>query len=85
MSEKTEEPTQKKLDDSRKKGQVWKSKDLTGVFGLAVGLGVVKATWSNVETKITELFRFSFDHLAHPEDIATATSHLMTMGLATVI
>ena len=30
--EKTEEPSQKKLDDARKKGQVWKSKDLTGVF-----------------------------------------------------
>jgi len=83
--EKTEEPSQKKLDDSRKKGQVWKSKDLTGVFGLAVGLGVVKSTWSTVEEKITELFRFSFDRLAHPENLAAATSELMTMGLMTVI
>jgi flagellar biosynthetic protein FlhB len=83
--EKTEEPSQKKLDDSRKKGQVWKSKDLTGVFGLAVGLGVVRSTWSNVEEKITELFRFSFDRLAHPEDLASATSQLITMGLSTVI
>ncbi|QRK04580.1 type III secretion system export apparatus subunit SctU [Archangium violaceum] len=83
--EKTEEPTQKKLDDARKKGQVWKSKDLTGVFGLVVGLGVVKATWSNVESKLTELFRFSFDHIAHPENLQEATSQLMTMGLSTVI
>lgn len=83
--EKTEEPTQKKLDDSRKKGQVWKSKDLTGVFGLAVGLGVVKGTWSNVESKITELFRFSFDRLSRPEELAEATSQLITMGVTTVI
>ncbi|WP_163024057.1 EscU/YscU/HrcU family type III secretion system export apparatus switch protein, partial [Pseudomonas viridiflava] len=28
MSEKTEEPTQKKLDDARKKGQVGQSQDV---------------------------------------------------------
>ncbi|WNG35194.1 EscU/YscU/HrcU family type III secretion system export apparatus switch protein [Archangium violaceum] len=83
--EKTEEPTQKKLDDARKKGQVWKSKDLTGVFGLVVGLGVVKATWSTVESKVTELFHFSFDHIAHPENLQEATSQLMTMALSTII
>ncbi|WNG45658.1 EscU/YscU/HrcU family type III secretion system export apparatus switch protein [Archangium minus] len=83
--EKTEEPTQKKLDDARKKGQVWKSKDLTGVFGLVVGLGVVKATWSTVESKVTELFNFSFDHIAHPENLQEATSQLMTMALSTII
>ena len=27
--EKTEEATQKKIDDSRKNGQVWKSRDFT--------------------------------------------------------
>lgn len=83
--EKTEEPTQKKLDDSRKKGQVWKSKDLTGVFGLIAGLGVVKATWSGVESKVTELFHYSFEHIAHPENIQEATSHLITMGVSTLI
>ena len=36
--EKTEEPTQKKIDDSRRKGQVWKSRDLTGVAVFLVGL-----------------------------------------------
>ncbi|PTL80503.1 type III secretion system export apparatus subunit SctU [Vitiosangium sp. GDMCC 1.1324] len=83
--EKTEEPTQKKLDDSRKKGQVWKSKDLTAVFGFVVGLGVVKSTWSNVEEQVTELFRYSFDHIAHPDDLQKATFQLMLMGLNTVL
>jgi flagellar biosynthetic protein FlhB len=83
--EKTEEPSQKKLDDAKKKGQVWKSKDLTGVFGLLVGLGVVKVTWSNVEEQVTQLFRFSFDHIAHPEDLEKATFQLMLMGLQTML
>jgi flagellar biosynthesis protein FlhB len=83
--EKTEEPTQKKLDDSRKKGQVWKSKDLTGVVGLVVGLGVVKGTWSGFERKITELFHFSFDHISHPEDLQQATYQLAVMALQCVL
>jgi flagellar biosynthetic protein FlhB len=83
--EKTEEPSQKKLDDARKKGQVWKSKDLTGVFGLLVGLGVVKATWSNLEEKISELFRFSFDNIAHPERLEIATFQLLLMGMETML
>lgn len=83
--EKTEEPTQKKLDDARKKGQVWKSKDLTAVFGFVVGLGVVKATWSTVEERVTRLFHFSFDHLAHPDGLGAATGQLMTMGLNAVL
>ncbi|MET0403214.1 MAG: type III secretion system export apparatus subunit SctU [Cystobacter sp.] len=83
--EKTEEPTSKKLDDSRKKGQVWKSKDLTGVVGLVVGLGVVKGTWAGFEQKITELFHFSFDHLSHPQDLPQATSQIMLMALQSII
>ena len=83
--EKTEEPSQKKLDDARKKGQVWKSKDLTGVFGFIVGLGVVKSTWPNVETRIKELFQFSFDHIAHPQGLETATFQLIALALNSVI
>lgn len=83
--DKTEEPTPKKLDDSRKKGQVWKSKDLTGAFTLLVGLGVVKGTWSMVEEEVTKLFLFSFDHIAHPEAISQATGQLMLMAVRSVL
>jgi flagellar biosynthetic protein FlhB len=83
--EKTEEPSQKKLDDARKKGQVWKSKDLTGVFGLVVGLGVVKATWSDVEERVTKLFQFTFEHLAHPNTLSAASGQLTTLAVSTLI
>ena len=83
--EKTEEPSQKKLDDARKKGQVWKSKDLSGVFGLIVGLGVVKATWSDVEDRVTKLFQFTFDHLAHPDTLGAASGQLTTLAVSTLL
>ncbi len=83
--EKTEEPTQKKLDDARRKGQVWKSKDLTGVATFLVGLGVLKGTWDRVETKISELFQFAFDHIAHPGDLQLAIFQLMMMAVTTIL
>jgi flagellar biosynthetic protein FlhB len=83
--EKTEEPTQKKLDDAKRKGQVWKSKDLTGVATFLVGLGVVKGTWGRVEGEITSLFQFAFDHIAHPGDLQLATFQLMMMALSSIL
>jgi flagellar biosynthetic protein FlhB len=83
--EKTEEPTQKRLDDSRKKGQVWKSKDLTGVFVFIVGLGIVKASWGMVEEEITLLFHFTFDHIGKPDTLDVATGQLLEMSIRTVM
>jgi flagellar biosynthetic protein FlhB len=40
-SQKTEEPTQKRLDDARKKGDVAKSQEIPGWFVLAAGLVLV--------------------------------------------
>src|SRR5215217_1902315 len=83
--DKTEEPSQKKLDDSRKKGQIWKSKDMSGVAVLVVGLGAVKATWDNLEKEISSLFMFSFDHLARGDDLGDATSQLIYLGIRTLL
>lgn len=83
--DKTEEPTEKKLQDSRKQGQVWKSRDLSGVAAFAVAMGVVKATWGDFETSIKTLFFFSIDKLAHPADLETATFQLMMMGVVTIL
>ncbi|ABF87691.1 FlhB/HrpN/YscU/SpaS family protein [Myxococcus xanthus DK 1622] len=83
--EKTEEPSQKKLDDSRKKGQVWKSKDLSGVGVLLVGLAAVKGSWDMLETELTSLFLFSFDHLTNPVDLSVATGQLLFLGLRAVV
>ncbi|HEX8704834.1 MAG TPA: type III secretion system export apparatus subunit SctU [Myxococcaceae bacterium] len=83
--EKTEEPTQKKLDDSRKKGQVWKSKDLTGVFVFLVGLGALKGSWGLIEEEVKTLFAFTFDHIGKPETLDVATGQMLDMSVRTVI
>ncbi|GMT96504.1 flagellar biosynthesis protein FlhB [Corallococcus caeni] len=79
--DKTEEPSQKKLDDSRKKGQVWKSKDLTGVAVLVAGLGIARGTWGTVEAEISSLFLFTFDVIAHPDRLDLAMSQILYMAL----
>ncbi|MDX2013805.1 MAG: type III secretion system export apparatus subunit SctU [Myxococcaceae bacterium] len=83
--DKTEEPTQKKLDDARKQGSVWKSKDLSGVFAFAVAMAVVKATWDGVETRVTNLFHFAIDHIAHPEDLSLATLQVLVLALTSLL
>ncbi|MCK8496181.1 MULTISPECIES: type III secretion system export apparatus subunit SctU [Myxococcus] len=83
--DKTEEPSQKKLDDSRKKGQVWKSKDLSGVAVLVVGLSAVKATWDNLEKELSSLFLFSFDHMARGGDLSDATGQLLYLGVRALL
>ncbi len=83
--DKTEEPTQKKLDDARKEGSVWKSKDLSGVIAFAVGMGVVKASWASVEVKVTNLFSFAVDHIAHPEELNMAIFHMLALALTTLL
>ena len=83
--EKTEEPTQKKLDDARKKGQVWKSKDLTGVGVFLAGLGAVKATWDGAREQFTRLFQFGFEHVAHPVDLELAIYQLLFMAVLAVV
>ncbi len=83
--DKTEEPTSKKIDDARKDGNVWKSKDLSGVVAFAVAMSVVKATWSDVEVKIKTLFYFAIDNIAHPDDLPLATSQIMLMGLVSML
>jgi flagellar biosynthetic protein FlhB len=83
--DKTEEPTPKKLEDARKEGNVWKSRDLSGVVAFAIAMGVVKATWTDFESKVKHLFYFSFTHLAHPRDIGLATSEMMVLALTTLM
>jgi flagellar biosynthetic protein FlhB len=83
--DKTEEPSQKKIDDARKQGNVWKSKDFSGVFALAVAMSVVGGTWSSFETRIRELFLFGVDHIAHPDDLALATTQLLVLCLQALL
>jgi flagellar biosynthetic protein FlhB len=56
--EKTEEPTSKKIEDARKKGNVAKSQDATGVATLLVGLAVLLFLFENAGERITYLYTF---------------------------
>ena len=83
--EKTEEPSDKKIQDARKKGDVWKSQDLKSVLGFVVSMGVLKAMWPTWENRINTMFRFTFESIAHPELLAQATRDALTMGLWNVL
>lgn len=48
FGEKTEEPTQKKIDDTRKKGQVAQSKELTGALTLFLAVYMIKIFGLNI-------------------------------------
>lgn len=83
--DKTEEPSQKKLDDARKQGNVWKSRDLSGVVAFATAMAVVKAQWETFETRIKQLFFFAIEHTSHPQDISLATMQLMVLALQAML
>lgn len=83
--DKTEEPSQKKIDDARREGNVWKSKDLSGLFGFVVAMSVVKSSWSDFEARIKYLFFFGVDQLSHPDDLSVATQHIMGMALTSLL
>ncbi|QAV22728.1 EscU/YscU/HrcU family type III secretion system export apparatus switch protein [Proteus hauseri] len=64
MAEKTEKPTQKKLDDSAKKGQSFKSKELTS--GLVYIIGIM---YLFHQVSLDEFSRFYQSLLLHPRNI----------------
>lgn len=83
--DKTEEPSQKKIDDARKQGNVWKSKDLTSVVAFGAAMATVRAVWGDFEGNITELFHFAVDHIAHPQDLTLATEQLMMLSMRAML
>lgn len=83
--EKTEEPTDKKINDSRKEGQVWKSKDMSSVAIFLVGMGAVKGGWDVIEGRMRDQFTFAFDHIAHPGDLTQATYEALLMMVTDVV
>ncbi len=63
-SSKTEEPTAKKLEDARKKGDVAKTQDLPQLFSLAAVAGVILMGGGWLATDMTERL---LPFIAHPE------------------
>ena len=70
--DKTEAPTQKRLRDARKKGDVAKSKDLSSVAGLFAWLLLAAFGASFAGHRIAALFNTSFDAVARGLPFASA-------------
>lgn len=97
MGEKTELPSQRKLDDARERGQVAKSTDLAAAVDLigvalllvALGSGVAKASLEAMRRGLTD-----FSNTLTPEQLGVATRELLlppaiafvpVLGLITII
>ena len=61
--EKTEEPTQKKLDDARKEGQVAKSKEIANGLGLMALFLILKFWVGSMGTSFLETFSYVYGQI----------------------
>ena len=69
--EKTEEPTQKKRDDARKKGQVGKSQDLSAAFVLLMGFFVLRILWDYIYFEIHNYTVYIYSNMMQTIDTET--------------
>jgi flagellar biosynthetic protein FlhB len=78
FQEKTEQPTSKRLQDARKKGQVAQSKEVSSALILLTSLGVFLFTGSWMFWSLSGFMRGIYQNLGafRLQDIATATSFL---------
>lgn len=74
--EKTEEPTQKKLDDAFKKGDIAKSQEVNLFFGLIAATLAVAAMSTNISNDIVMLLK---RFIAIPHDILVDESSIMAL------
>ena len=61
--EKTEDPTEKKLSDARKKGQVAKSKEISNAFGLLAAFLVLRFYTETMGERLVGMFSLVLDDL----------------------
>ena len=67
-AEKTEEPTQKKIDDARKEGNVPKSQDASGVITLFVAILAVLLLFPFMAKHVLLLGKYYFSLIGTPLD-----------------
>jgi len=84
MSEKTEAPTQKKLNDARKKGQVAQSQDLNKLFITIAGFETLIAMKDTVMEKMQSMFIVTIESLDYPFVFALKqlVKQLLTIGMS---
>lgn len=76
--DKTEEPTDKKRRDARKKGQVARSQELNAAFVLLAGFFVLKLMWEYIYDNIAGYSAYVFANLA---TYSTSTESVMVIFL----
>jgi flagellar biosynthetic protein FlhB len=69
-AEKTEEPTDKKIEDARKEGNVPKSQDTSGVITLFVAIMTVLMVFPFIADHMVHLFKYYFSLVGTPLDKA---------------
>ncbi len=69
-AEKTEEPTDKKIEDARKDGNVPKSQDASGVVTLFVAILAFLMLFPFMAEHVVLLFKYYFSLIGHPLDKA---------------
>jgi flagellar biosynthetic protein FlhB len=68
--EKTEKPTEKRLDEARKKGNVAKSNDLNGAVVLIAGLFTLLATGHSTVAHVREVMMMSLAQMQDPSVVS---------------
>ena len=69
--DKTEEPTAKKREDARKKGQVGKSQELNTAFVLLIGFFMLKILWDTIYLNIADYTKYILSHPTQTVDTET--------------
>ena len=80
--DKTEEPTDKKRRDARKKGQVARSQELNAAFVLLAGFFVIKLLWEYIYENIAGYTAYIFSNLAV---YGTSTESIMELFLGIML
>ena len=86
--EKTEEPTSKKREDARKKGQVARSQELNTGFVLLIGFLILRILWEYIYVNIAEYTVYIYTHLSEitsTEDITELFIGVMILLAKTVL
>jgi flagellar biosynthetic protein FlhB len=79
---KTEKATTKKRGDERKKGNVFKSRDVVSVVSLLLGFILVSALSGHIYKQMRELYLYIMDFAAAEETITIAQAGLLARQMA---
>ena len=82
--EKTEEPTQRKKEESRKKGQVAKSAELSSVFVILAAFVALKTAGSYMYGKLSGYMRYMFGELNVHGDFNIESIHWVILNAGMV-